>query len=682
MSQQDRVRKIFIRLPLNSFELREQKKYSLPTISVLMGNFRVKILSILLQLMTLAFFPVASSAQSSGENKNIFTQAETYFLYEEYELANQLYLLLDSPDNMNIKYKIGTCYLNIQGEKDKSVSYLEQAVKNATYESKTDSYKEMKAPLDAYFSLGKAYMINDDPEKGLITLETFRKLAMDTKEKGGMKNFEFIDQQIQACNNAIAFRKKPVIFSKKPLGSLFNQGAINENAAVSFDGNTLVYTERRGLANAIFSSRRVRGTWQTPVDITPELNSGEDCSSCSLNNDGTRLFLYKTDNYDGVIYSSDFKNGKWTPVKKLNKNINTKFYESHASVSADGKKLYFTSNREGGKGNLDIYVSEKDASGDWGPAVNMGDVINTPYNEDIPFITENDSVLYFSSEGHNSMGGYDIFKSRKTASGWETPVNIGYPINTTDDDKFFQPCDNERKAYYSFTTGYKKKEIFYLTLGGSDTNKYAEISGRISLSDTVMTFDKSFRIHLIDRSSGDTIDVGYPNKFSGIYTFFVAQGKYRLIFTGAGYFTQSRDTVILKENNKLSLNIDMELARDLSTKRAGQSYGKINLKDIPSISAVDTSILIKNLTVTDLSDEKVSDSDVLYYTVQVMALYKPIDMSYFKYIPDIKVMYNDRDKFYRYTSGIFHNREEAFALRVELIKKGYPETIFIKKVSK
>ncbi len=647
-----------------------------------MGNFRVKILSILLQLMTLAFFPVAASAQSSSENKNIFTQAETYFLYEEYELANQLYLLLDSPDNMNIKYKIGACYLNIPGEKEKSIAYLEQAVKSATYESKTDSYKEKRAPLDAYFYLGKAYMINEELEKGLSTLETFKKLALATSEKGGMKNLEFIDQQIQACNNAITLRKKPAVFSKKPLAGTFSQGAINENATVSYDGNTIVYTERRGIANAIFCSRREKDVWQAPIDITPELGAGDDCSSCSLNNDGTQLYLYKTDNYDGVIYSSDYKNGKWTPVKKLNRNINTKFYESHAAVSADGKKLYFTSNREGGKGNLDIYVSEKDATGDWGPAVNLGPEINTPYNEDTPFITKNDSVLYYSSEGHNSMGGYDIFKSRRKASGWESPVNVGYPINTTDDDKFFQPWDNEHNAYYTFTTDYKKRDIFYLTLGGPEADKYAEITGKISLSDTAMTFDKSFHINIIDRSSGDTINIGYPNKFTGIYTFYVLPGQYRLIYTGAGYFTHSLDTAIVKGTSKLSLNIDMQLIRDLSTKRFGQSYGKINLKNIPGIAAVDTSILIRNLRVTDLGDEHVSDADVLYYTVQVMALYKPIDMSYFKYIPDIKVMYSDQDKFYRYISGIFHTKEEAFALRLELIKKGYPEQIFIKKVSK
>lgn len=652
-----------------------------------MARFRVKRINFLLQLIILAVFPVSICAQSTSEMKQIFAKAESYYLYEEYELANQLYLLLDTTSNSNIKYKIGNCYLNIPGEKEKSIPYLEYAVKTASYESKTTSFNEKKAPLDAYFSLAKAYLINDQLDKALNTLETFNKLARETTSKGGMKNLEYINQQILACKNAIQFKENPVAFSKKSMGSDFSQGSINDNPAVSFDGNTLVYTERRGIVNAIFYAKKERGKWQTPIEITSALNAGEDCSSCSLNRDGTELFLYKTDNYDGAIYSSKFINGAWTPIKKLNKNINTKFYESHASISSDGKKLYFTSNREGGQGNLDIYVSERDASGDWGPAVNLGAAVNTPFNEDNPFITENDSLLYFSSEGHNSMGGFDNFKSQKIGSAWKTPVNIGYPINTTDDDKFFQPVNNGKNAYYSMTTDYKKKEIFYLGMGNTDVNQIFEIKGKFSLQDTTVTFDENYAIHLINSTSGDTLDVGFPNKYTGLYSFTVAPGKFRLYYKGFGYITQVIDTAIRADNATPSLNIDVSLIRDLTVKRPDSSsikivYEKIDLIKIPTITAVDTNILIRNMNVSDVGDVNIKDSDVLYYTVQVMALHNPVDITYFKYITDLKVMYNDSDKFYRYITGRFPTREEAYSLRLELIRKGYPEQIFIKKVSK
>jgi hypothetical protein len=648
-----------------------------------MSGIRVNITSFCLQLFALILFPVAGVSQPSGELKKIFARAESYYLYEEYDLANELYILLDAPDNLNIKYKIGTCYLNIPGEKERSIPYLEAAVKDATNDSKTASFKEKRAPLDAYFSLAKAYMINNDLEKGLNTLLKFNSLAKATK--GGMKNTDYIDQEIQACKNAIQFKSNPVGFRKEFLGNGFSQGAINDNPAVSFDGNTIIYTERRGIVNSIFCSKKRNGKWETPNEITSEINAGEDCSSCSLNSDGTELFLYKTENYDGSIYSTKYEAGVWSPIRKLNRNINTKFYESHGAISSDGSKLYFTSNREGGHGGLDIYVSEKDAGGDWGPAENLGPAVNSEFNEDTPFITRNDSVLYFCSEGHNSMGGYDNYKSFRTGTVWETPVNLGFPVNTPDNDKFFQPVNDGLNAYYSITTDYKKRDIFYLTFGSSSIRRLYEIKGKVSLNDSTRTVDNNYSIYLINRNSGDTLDIGFPNRKTGLYTFSVVPGKFTLVFTCTGYVSQSVDTAIQKDNPNLALNIDLSLRKDPDFKKvtsSGLVYEKINLDVIPFVTSVDTSRIIRDMNVNDLGDIDIIDSDVLYYTVQLMALYNPVDVSYFKYVDDVVVMYNDTDKFYRYTTGKFLSKKEAYLLRAELLEKGYPSDLFIKKVSK
>lgn len=649
-----------------------------------MSHIKVKINRFHLLLAALVISPITMFSQSTDDMINIFTKAESYYIYEEYELANQLFILFESPDNLNIKYKIGTCYLNISGEKEKSIPFLEEAVKSANYDSKTESLKENRAPLDVYFFLAKAYMINNEFEKAINTLQTFKKLIKETKSNGDLQNIEYVDQIIQACKNAIQFRQVPVVFSKQSLGSDFNLGAINENSAVSYDGNIIVYTERRGIENAIFFSRKERGKWLPPVEITAEINAGKDCSSCSLNSDGTQLFLYKTDNYDGNIYSSNFVDGRWTPVKLLNKNINTKFYESHASVSADGKKLIFASNRPGGKGNLDIYVSELDNKGDWGPAVNIGPDINTPFNEDTPFMTQNDSLLYFSSEGHNSMGGYDIFKSQKNGSDWKTPSNLGYPINSADDDKFFQPLNNGRNAYYSLTTGYKMNGIFYLDMGVGDINLKHKITGKLSLEDTSMVPDKNFSVKVINKISGDTLYKVCPDKSTGSYSINVASGLFKILYTGDGYLNQTIDTMIVQNNSEFVINLDVTLLADTTAilKTAPVYYEKINLTKIPLVGSVDTSKLILNMKVLDVSDKNVVDSDILYYTVQIIALHNPVDVTYFKYITDMKIMYNDSDKFYRYTTGKFSTKEEAYGLRSELIRKGYSEQTFVKKVSK
>lgn len=649
-----------------------------------MINVRVRIFGSLLLLAALVFLSVAATAQSNPEMKKIFAQAESFRLFaeadeKEWELANSLYLLLDQPDNYNIQYKIGTCYLNIQGEKAKAIPYLESAVKHSAYDSKINSFKERRAPLDAYFFLAKAYMINNELEKALSTFNKFKTLAQETEQKGGMKNLAYIDQQIMACNNAISFEEDPLRISKKRLSPEFSQGSINENPAVSsFDGNTIIYTERRGLLNAIMFSKKIRGKWQTPIEINSSLNAGDDCSICSLNSDGTLLFLYKEDNYDGNIYSAEYADGKWTPIKKLNKNINTKYYESHASVSANGKKLYFTSNRNGGQGGLDIYLSEMDASGDWGPGIKLGSTVNTKYNEDTPFITINDSLLYFSSEGHKGMGGYDVFRSSGTGSTWQSPENLGFPINSTDDDKFFQPFNNDENGFYSIATDYKKKEIFYITLTNSRLNRIYELSGKYSLKDTVITFDEKNAIYLIDKSTGDTLDTGYPDSNTGQYNFIVAPGNFRLVYTGPGYYPQRIDTAIL-ENTPACV---VHLKDIILDKNPPLVYEKLDLSDIPVVDQINPDILIKNLRVYDVTENDQQDTTILYYTVQVMALFNPVDISYFKYVSDIKVFYNDIDKFYRYTTGIFLDKNEAYAHRDDLFSKGYPDDLFIKKVTR
>jgi hypothetical protein len=642
-----------------------------------MFDVRAKIFLCRLQLLTLMIFSGAASVQSQPkEAKNLFAQAESFYLYGEYELANPLYLSLASfvPDNNNIIYKIGNCYLNIPDEKSKAIEYLEKAVKSASADAKPTQLKENRAPLDAYFSLARAYMINNELEKAMNTFKVFQKMINESKDKVGFQNTDFIDQQMLACQNAIKFLENPTAVDTMRLPPEFSQGSVNDAPAISFDGNTIAYTERRGISNAIYYAKKENGKWLPPIEITYEINAGEDCSTCSLNEDGTELFLYKEDMEDGNIYSSSFSDDKWSQIRKLNANINTKYYESHASITSDGKKLYFTSNREDGQ-DLDIYVSEKDANGDWGAAKMLGNEINTPFSEDTPFITKDDSVLFFCSEGHMSMGGYDIFKSSRNGEVWKAPVNMGSPINTTDDDKFFAPYNNGLNGYYSTRTDYKKREIIYLGIGVPAKDILYTIKGILSLSDSLQRPDESNKIYLLDIRSGDTLQTGYPVKDSGMYSFIVKPGNFRLIYTGINYLPRTIDTLLAYKYPAPDAVLDVTLEKIPEP----VTYDKIDLSKIPTVAKVDSADLVTGEKVVG---DEVQDSDVLYYTVQVMALHNPVDISYFKYIGDMKVIYNDVDKFYRYITGKFNTREEAVAHRAGLIKKGYPEEIFIKKVSK
>ncbi|MBS0011172.1 MAG: PD40 domain-containing protein [Bacteroidales bacterium] len=621
-----------------------------------------------------------STSAQNAELRNIFKEAESHYLFGEYELANPLYLILDDylADNANIKFKIGSCYLNIPDEKTKAIPYLEQAAGNASYDANSESIRETRAPLEAYFALASAYKINYEFERAL---STYARLNEMMTENQSLENAGFIDQQIKACRNAMKFVDNPIDFGSKNLGPDINRGSFNINPVLSGDGNILAFTESRGLENTIYYVKKDKGEWSQAVNITAELGGATDCSTSSLNYNGTQLYLYKNDNFTGNIYLSTYENGRWSEIKKLNRNINTRFYESHACPSSDGKRLYFTSNREGGEGGLDIYVSEKNQQGEWGEAKNLGPTINTIFNEETPFISDNDSLLFFSSEGHTNMGGYDIFKSELHKGQWQSPENMGYPLNTPDDDLFFQPVNNGKNAYYSMAEAYKKRDIFYLNIGEKQDYPVFKILGHLSLSDTLIDFNDDFRIILVSNVSGDTIDVAYPNMSSGYYSFVVKPDEYALTYQGLGYLSEKEEITIAADHPRKEEYISVTLRPDSNyiPVISAETYRMLDYSQVRIIDQIDSSILVTDVRVKDVTDSDTTDSDVLYYAVQLMALHNPVDVSFFEHA-DVTVAYNDEDKFYRYLTGRFTEKEQAYRRMFQLIRMGYPDDLFVKTV--
>ncbi len=619
-----------------------------------------------------------SLAQSKSQMRDFFIVAESHYLYGEYEKANEIYMVLNQmmPENANIQYKIGNCYLNIPHEKTKAIPFLQSAITNAEYGAKITRFNEKRAPLDAYFSLGNAFRINNNLDKAILTYAKFKDLLSG---EGRMVNSDFVDQEIMACKNAKKIMETPLDFTKKTLGEKINIVAINYKPAVSGDGNTIVYTCDMGEENSIYMSQKVSGKWGPPTEITSQLSNQRDISSSSLNYDGTQLFIYKADDFVGNIYVSNYSDGSWSKIMKLNNNINTKYYESHASVSKDGNTLFFTSNRDEGEGGSDIYLSELQSDGTWGPANNLGASINTPFNEDTPFLTNNDSILFFSSEGHYTIGGYDIFKAKKKNNIWQKPENIGYPINTTDDDLFFQPLGDGTTAYYSMLTGYKEKEIFKINLFTKKIELVFEIRGIISVPDPAFLFNEDFPISLIDTISNDTIDVSYPNKSTGLYNFITGTGDYELIYEGIGYFKQTKELSLDEDSPESVINIDVRLEPDSTFVEKKPVHVIIDFSKVTVVESIDSSLLITDVETKDVDATDEDNREILYFTVQLMALYNPVDISFFIGLDDVKVLFG-KDLFYRYTTGRLRTLEEAEQHRTDIINMGYPEQIFIKKV--
>ncbi len=502
--------------------------------------------AIKLLLIALIFNSAIVNAQSRREIKDKFFEAESWMLFEEYRDALPLYLeLLEMyPENYNYRYRIGACYLNIPGQKEKALPYLQEAVKHIDLNYKEGKFRETNAPYDALFYLGTAYRITNQLDKAIETYRSFYN-GMDHKTYDST----IVKLQIQACFNAKNLMKTPLYLKHKNVGEYINDTRSDVNPVVSADEKTIVFTRELAFYEGIFYSKKVDGLWSPPIQIQAELLI-DDGYSTSLSPDGNELYIYRDDGYDGNIYVSNYENGRWSPAQKLNENINTKYWESHACISSDGEKLFFTSNRKGGFGGLDIYMSERDSLGEWGPALNLGPTINTPFNEETPFLNNNDDVLFFSSRGHFNMGGHDIFYSTKTDSNsWSVPVNMGYPVNTTDDDLFFSPVGDGYLAYISKfdSDGYGMEDIFRVEIFSDEHPRKFFVRGIIRLKDLLEQYNDSVRVSALDRSNLDTLVAVYSDPHTGEYEFEIPQGEYKLVYESDGSKT-------VEKNIELELN--------------------------------------------------------------------------------------------------------------------------------
>ncbi len=489
---------------------------------------------VLLTWLLAAFINSDLFSQSREEMRNIFYDAESWILFEAYPDALPLYLQLlrKYPDNSNFRYRVGQCYINIPGEKVKAIGYLEAAVKNIDPKYREGKFNETGAPYDALYYLANAYRINNQPDKAIRAYQLFRKNLNPEVYDSTVVNL-----QIQSCMNAKELMRMPLFIKEKNLGNIINSSSNDFNPVVTDKEDLIVYSRTQAFYDALLYSIKVNGQWTDPVNLNEILKVDRDLFPTSISKDGKDLYLYSSADYDGIIYTARFDNGKWSPLVKLNENINTKYWESHATISHDNKKLYFTSNRKGTYGGLDIYVSKRDSTGDWGPAMNLGPVINTTYNEETPFLSDDDKTLFFSSRGHFNMGGYDIFYSRLLDNGeWSVPLNVGYPLNTTDDDVFFEPINQGYEGYTvkDIPGGFGKQDIYRIEIFSNDHPRKFFVRGMVKVADLINNSDDSVKVSAMNIKDPNQTIIVYSNPKTGEYEFQLPQGDYQITYEGQG----------------------------------------------------------------------------------------------------------------------------------------------------
>jgi len=412
----------------------------------------------------LAFICLASFTFINGtdeEFKSEFSKAYTFISNDNYEDAIDILekLRLDQPENANLKSMAGYCYLKSNNKLSKAIPVLEtlKFPDDLTVDYKDGDSEEILAPLESLVHLGQAYHLNYEFEKAKLQFETY--LSYLSKQKSDERYLA--EKRLSEVISAIELSKKVDQNTMLIPLNMTNSEQPEYRPIPNHYGDVMYFTSRRSRSGSATESRDLdgkyfediyqvqycRGVW-SELETVSTLNTATHEAILYLNPDETEILLYKfngEDPHGGDILEAKMVNGKWAPPTKLGLNINSKAWESHGIATAN-KDIVFTSNRKGTKGFRDIWILHSES----GEIENLGDVINTEEDEDGAFLADNGNTLYFSSNGHNTIGGFDVFMSKKDNKGkWGTPVNMGMPINSPGDDIFYYPVVGGGDAYFS-----------------------------------------------------------------------------------------------------------------------------------------------------------------------------------------------------------------------------------------
>lgn len=454
-------------------------------------------------------------------------------------------LLKEFTNDATINYRIAECYFALR-DWSLAVEYFQKA-KNI----------DAEVVPELYHQLAVAYHRNNQLEEAKEAMHTYRSGA--SKKTLKVYDGSTIEAQIDF---AALMKKSPVDVTINNLGKNINSRGGDYAPSISADGKTMIFTSRRSDTKGgqvdkagdykyfedIYLSEwdSVNNFWGKANPIEGKLNSEGHDASLSISPDGKYIYIYRNDGelYIGDIFVSKKRSsGTWGNPKPLDKPINTSYFESSACLSADGNKLYFVSEREGKKngaqGKGDIYVVEKISKSTWGEPKNLGPIINTPEDEISVFMHPDGKTLFFSSKGHLSMGGYDIYMSKmQEDSTWSKPENLGYPINSVDDDVHFILSADGKIAHYSAvrTGGMGERDIYKIDMSKYDLMKGAQVSLSIVKGTITNADGKGVAAELIFKDEkGNQVGKTLSDNDGEYFITLSGNQKYKVELTAEGY---------------------------------------------------------------------------------------------------------------------------------------------------
>lgn len=386
-----------------------------------------------------------------------------------------------NPNNGLLNYKLGLCYMS-SIYKYKALPFFEKAEKINT-----------NVATDLYYYLGMAQHLDMQFDKATTSFSKYLKAMQADPQSTRDPYYDMagktadVKMRIDQCTNGKKIVEQPIRVFIDNLGDNINTEYNEYGAVISADESVIVYTARKpgstggkidpglneNFEDIYIAYKDDKGQWMPNKNIGEPVNTSNHDANCGISADGQRFIIYMGKSNNGDLFESVLSGETWSKPESLGKEINTDYHESSACYSPDGRTMYFVSDRpDKGLGGHDIYTATMDDKGRWGNVKNIGPVINTPYQEEAVFMHPDGKTLYFSSQGHASMGGYDIFKSVYNAETgqWSKPENLGYPVNTTDDDVFFVISANGRHGYYTSMTKDSRglRDLYMITFLGAE----------------------------------------------------------------------------------------------------------------------------------------------------------------------------------------------------------------------
>jgi len=479
----------------------------------------------LLTILLILSFPGVSFTQlDPGE-------AEEHFKNTNYLMAIPAYknLLKLERDNADYNYKLGLCYIRTNVDKTLALQYLERA------------YKQPKHPTETAYYLAIAHTYNNNFDKALELFKEYRK-------KAPSKEYPAIDKYIESCISAKEMMKFPINVSFQNLGPNINTEYPDYYPFTTGDEKNIYFTSRRKdgkssklefdgyFASEIYSCSYNGETFSAAKNITT-LNSTYDDQVVGLSADGEMLFIFSTGTVQmGALYKASKKNSAFKKEAFIESVNEEKSIETTGFMSPDGNTIFFASNRSGGMGGYDIWLIRKLPNGQWGLPYNLGPEINTAADEDFPTLSVDGTIVYFSSNGHVGMGGYDLYKCdwNMEEGTFSAPKNIGYPLNTPFDERTISFAADGKHAYVSMSRkgGQGDLDLYRATF---EDVEYIQTLFQVAIP-VPGTQDKiKDALITITNEAGDVVGDYRANQNNGLFTIILGPGTFTLTVEADGY---------------------------------------------------------------------------------------------------------------------------------------------------